>query len=169
MASIPLQAFHSSNTAFNLDTAAKFYVAGAQATPPVAANATNVPPITAIPAAPGIAAPLLPHFNYESHPAPNGKIRSKFSLLLDYNEKLDAALGDRLKSLIAIPGITNVPNFKTTGANLAIAGATTLEGVIYKLASENPDVTISQLQLGTVNYMKVTSDYEFADPFQTPM
>jgi hypothetical protein len=166
MATIPLQAFHASEASFNLDIAAKFYVAGAQATSAVTANLANVPPITAIPAAPGVAATLLPHFSYESKPAPSGQIRSKFSLLLDYNEKLAAALGDTSKAIVSIPGVANVPNFKTSLANLSIPGATTLEAAIYKLAAANSNVTMSQLQVGTANYIKIAADYLFDDPTQ---
>lgn len=162
MATIPAQAFTASDAKKNLDIAAKFYVAGASASPAIVAKPTNTPPIPASAAVAGVAAALIPHFSYESELAVNGTDwHSKFSLLLDRNEKLETMLGDTLASIIPITGVGNVPNLITTGQNLTVAGVSTLEQLIYNLAEASEDVALSKVQIGTANYIKIVADYTF--------
>lgn len=168
MTTIPLLAF-TTDPKKNLDIAARFYCAGAAATPPIVAKPTNVPPIPAVPLAAGVAATLLPSFSYESKAAANGTDwHSKFSLLLDRNEKLEAMLGNTLAAIIPVSGVTNVANLIATGVSLTVAGVTTLEQLIYSLAAVNVDVTMANMLIGTNSYLKLSADYTFTPAGELP-
>lgn len=159
MTSIPTLAF-SADAKKNLDTAVKFLVAGSLPSPAIAAMPTNIPPVAASPANRGISATLLPFISYSSK-AQGTDWRSKFSVVLPVNIKLAAMLGSTIAAVGALAGAGNVSNLAGGGVDLAIAGVTNLETLIYALAEGSADVSIEPVVIGGVSYLKLSADYVF--------
>ena len=175
MTSIPALAF-GTDSKKNLDIAAKFLIAGALPAPGIIAQPTRVPPIPAVALNRGVLAtlqppqvalqspaqpPALPPFFYSSRQS-GTNWHSKFSLLVPFDLRLATMLGDNLPAVLPLLGAVAVGNLATTGLTLpAVAGVSSLEQLIYSLASSNTDVAIESIFIGGGNYLKVSADYTF--------